>query len=346
MDASLFKFYSFGTVAANKPRANPDGTICDMAEVFPKEQFTMSAGELTDSVETIEVKGKDAAGQDYQSELKTRPSIPCKWLPIGDPNRITPPDVRRGEEVLIYRYGDTEFYFWTNAFNNIIRKLETAVWWFSGTPEDGKSADTERGPDNGYFLEISSHEKHVIFSTSNKNGEVARYYLQFNGGDGNFILKDDLGQQVIFYSQEGKIEVTSEKDIEHNTETYTINCKKYILNAEESVEINTKATTLTSSDTIKMSTTTYEHKASGSVKYDTPIATFTGNATVTKLLSFMGGMSGSGSASGGPTVKITGAATFSGLLESTTDVKAGAISLTDHHHTARGATAATSPAQA
>lgn len=269
MEPSLFHFYSFGEVSANKPLYDKDGNVCDMVEVYPKEVFTMSTGENTDNVTSVEVKGKDASGKDYQSTLQTKVSLTCKWLPIHDPNRITPPDVRRGEHVMIYRYADTEFYFWSTAFNNMIRKLETAVWWFSGTPVEGKSADTKRDADNGYFLEISTHEKHTIFSTSNANGEVARYYIQVDGGNGNLIIKDDLGQEIIFESTEGRIEVTSTEQIKHKTKDYLIECETYTLNCKTAV--------INATDSMSITTPTYKVTASGSVTYDTPLANWSGD---------------------------------------------------------------------
>lgn len=339
MEASLFKFFSFGKVAANKPLYDKEGQPNHMVEVFPIESFTMSAGELTDNVDEIDIKGKDASGQDYQSKIKTKASITCKWIPLHEPNRITPPDVRRNEQVMIYRYGDTEFYFWTTAFNDVIRKLETAVWWFSGTPEDGKNAETVKTADNGYFIEISTHEKHVVFSTSKKNGEVVRYYLQFDTGNGNFVLKDDLGQEVVFYSVEGKIEVTSEQEIVTNTKKHTNNCEEYIVNASKSVLINTKAYKLVATDTIDMNTKDYTHQASGTVKYTTPQATFTGKTNVLGMFTFSAGMTGSssGGSGGGATMQIQGNANYSG------DVVANGKSLVGHVHTARGANAPTSP---
>lgn len=338
MEASLLKFFSFGKVAANKPLYGPDGQPCTMVEVFPIERFTMSAGELTDNVDNIDIKGKDANGEAYQGTIETKAPITCKWLPLNEPNRITAPDVRRNEQVMIYRYGDTEFYFWTTAFNDVIRKLETALWWFSGTPEEGASAETQRNAENGYFMEVSTHEKHVIFSTSKKNGEVVRYYFQFDTGNGNFVLKDDLGQEIVFYSTEGKIEVTSEKDIVTNTKKHTANCEEYILNASKSVTINTKAYKLIADDTIDMKTTNYTHDASGMVTYTTPQAMFSGNVSVAKLLAFSGGMTGSGG-SGGATIKITGAADFTG------DVVANGYSVINHYHQAQGANAPTSPSR-
>lgn len=226
MDESKFHFYSFGIVAANKPR----GT--DMCEVFPQEKFTMSVGEITDNVETIEVKGKDADGKDYTGKQQTKPSITCKWLPIGEPNRTTAPDVRRQEQVIIYRYADTEYYFWATAFNNIVRKLETVAWWFSGTPTEGEGADKERTAQNGYFLEFSTHDGHVILSTSGKNGEKATYVMQFDTKNGTFSLRDNLGNIIDLDSVAGILETTTENEVIVNTKKHTTNCKQWILNAE------------------------------------------------------------------------------------------------------------------
>lgn len=226
MDASKFQFYSFGKVAANKPR----GT--DMCEVFPQEKFTMAVGEITDNVEKIDVKGKDADGKDYQGTQETKASITCKWLPIGEPNRFTSPDVRRDEQVIIYRYADTEYYFWSTAFNDVVRKLETVAWWFSGTPKDGAAAETERTAENGYLLEVSTHDKHIILSTSKANGEKCTYVMQFDTGAGTWSLRDNLGNIIDLDSVAGVLEITTENKIIHNTKSYVINCKDYTINCE------------------------------------------------------------------------------------------------------------------
>ena len=84
----------------------------------------MMAGELTDNVETIDTGGQDSLGKNYVGKVTTKPTLTCRWLPMSNSNRVTPPDVRRNEEVLIYRFADTEYYFWTTLSNNTIRKLE------------------------------------------------------------------------------------------------------------------------------------------------------------------------------------------------------------------------------
>lgn len=239
--ASKFHFYSFGQVAANKPRHEGSGP-CVMLEVFPQEKFTMSAGEITDNVETINVKGQDANGKAYEGKIETKPSITCMWLPIGEPNRVTPPDVRRGEQVIIYRYADTQYYFWSSAFNNLIRKLETVTHWYSGIPEDGKSAPTEKTSENGYIVEVSTHDKHILITTSKLNGEKCRYTVALDTANGKFNLEDDLGNELELDSVAGVLTATTENQIIHNTKKFTSNCEEFEVNASKSVQFNTPIT--------------------------------------------------------------------------------------------------------
>lgn len=238
---SKFHFYSFGLVGANKPRHEGDGP-CMMIEVFPQEKFTMSAGEITDNVEKIDVKGQDANGNAYQGKVESKPTITAMWLPIGEPNRITPPDVRRNEMVIIYRYADTQYYFWSTAFNNTLRKLETVTKWYSGTPDDGPNADTERTADNGYIVEVSTHDGHILISTSKKNGEKCRYTCAFDTKNGKFNLQDDLGTDIELDSVAGVLSATTENQIIHNTKKFTSNCQTFEVNASESVTFNTPKT--------------------------------------------------------------------------------------------------------
>lgn len=279
MEISQFHFHSFGKVAANKPRNS------NYIEAAAVETFSMMGGEMTDNVEKIETSGQDSIGKNYVGSVTTKPTLTCRWLPMSNSNQVTAPDVRRNEEVIIYRFADTEYYFWTTFSNNVIRKLETMALWFSGTPVEGEGEDKKRTADNGYFFELSTHEKHVIFSTSDKNGEVCRYYMQFDPGRGNFTVKDNLGQEIEFDSVAGKINVVSENEVNVTTKKYTVNCDEHI--------INTKKQTI--------NTDTMEVNASASVKFNTPIVEMSKNLKVggASLLvgfaNFTAGIGGGGS---------------------------------------------------
>lgn len=238
MEGSKFHFFSFGKVAANKQRNSMK------VEVFPQEKFTMSAGEVTDNVEKIDVAGVDADGRDYKGQIETKTSITCVWLPIGEPHRVMPPDVRRDETVMIYRFADSNYYFWSSINNETLRRLETVTWWFSGIPNNDGGPELKRTADNGYLIEISSHDKHIIVSTSKINGEACRYELQFDLANGIFSLKDDLGNEIELNSPAGILESTIENQIIKNTKQYIVNCETMEVNASKGVDFNTPKVTL------------------------------------------------------------------------------------------------------
>lgn len=87
-------------------------------------------------------------------------------------------------------------------------------------------------------------------------------------------------------------------------------------------------------------------KAGASVTIDAPQTTVTGNLLVQKALTFMGGMSGAGSAGGGggPVATINGPVkVMGGDITTDGDVKAGNVSVKGHNHKEQGDDAPTSP---
>lgn len=182
--ASVFRFYSVGTVAANKPLSS------FVIEVVPQEDSPMIDGELTDNGQSTRVKTTDADGAARESVSNTSLALSATWLPIGSSNRRTAPDVRRGETVMIYQFGNQDKYFWTTLTDDSrLRKLETVIWGFSATADE----NAEPSPDNFYYLEISTHTKMITFHTTKANGEPFMYDFQLNTGEGTFLMTDDAG---------------------------------------------------------------------------------------------------------------------------------------------------------
>lgn len=193
MKASKFNFFSIGTVAMNKPLSSK------IIEVTPLEDLPMLNGEITDNAKDITATSTDASGATYSSKVTTTTTLKATWLPIGNSNRLTPPDVRRGETVVIYRFGDTDKYFWNTLKNDSkLRRLETVIYGFSGNPTEGAPVDAE----NMYFLEISTHKKIMHLHTSKKNGEPFSYDIQINSGDGYIQIQDDDGNFILLNSKE------------------------------------------------------------------------------------------------------------------------------------------------
>lgn len=324
---SKLHVYGLGIVAANKKLDSK------LIEVTPIEALPMLDGEITDNMDEVTTKGKDASGGSYETAVNSTASIQAEWLPIGMSNRATPPDVRRGEHVVLYKFGDVDKYYWTTLFYDMkLRKLETVIFAFSNTQDE----DVDGTADSTYFLEISTHKKIIHLHTSKSDGEPYVYDLQLNTKDGVFTFKDDVGNYIQFDTKNTRIELKNadgswidmdRKDIKiyapNNIEMRADN--NIIISAGN--EVNTDAGSSINDKTSEITT------QADSTMNTVPQTTMTGKTTI------QGGMAVSGGG-GGATATVEGSmAILNG------DVTADDISLKNHHHQEQGDGAPTSPSK-
>jgi len=194
---SQFHIYSYGVVAENKL------TSSKKVYVRPEETFPITDGESTTVAVVEKGKGFDQSGAAYEEQTVSTEPIECEWLPFdGSGNRVTSPDVRRGERVVIYQFGNEQKYYWTTLGIDLkLRKLETVIYAFSGTTVES----AEVNADNYYYIEISTHRKLVHFHTSQANGEPFGYDVQFDTGTGIFTLTDTVGNHIVLNSKETRL---------------------------------------------------------------------------------------------------------------------------------------------
>jgi len=193
LDQSKFKFYSFAIVANNKAMSETK------IQATPIESMPMLDGEIVSLPVEEEIDGQDAEGQAYQSKVTTDTAVEAEWFPFGTTNRRTPPDVRRGEEVMLFSYADTDKFYWmTTGRKDHLRKLETVIYTFSATTdEDADSTD----PENCYTFEVSSHDGRITMRTTKQHKEFCEYAFQFDLNAGTVLLADDLGNEFFFDSK-------------------------------------------------------------------------------------------------------------------------------------------------
>lgn len=192
-----FHFYSWGIAAANKKRKS------DKLEITPTQDFPFTDDEVSSHVKKINSKGIDSSGNSFETEVKATVTLSATWMPLGQSNRLTSPDVRRGELVAIYRFSDQDFYYWiTAAKAKKIRRTETVIYAFGATKEENVELDAS----NCYFLEFSGHDKHITLKTSQANGELTQYTFQLNGGEGLATLRDSANNQININTASNKIE--------------------------------------------------------------------------------------------------------------------------------------------
>lgn len=259
---SKFRRISLGEVQENKQLGS------DVIEVVLKEITPAQTGEIKSNPKELEAKGVDASGEHYTSKTVTNGGVHnCVWLPHGS-NRLTAPDVRRGEEVEIYQFADdTSVYYWTpSGMTDHLRRLETVVYGFNANP----NYDTSDTPTNGkieqrvppkytdyYTFEVSTHTKQITMRTVQLNGEKTTYIVQFNTAEGSFNLVDAEGNVISLDSLEAIFTIRnsfgSELVIDKNeirayaadlfelkTKLIKLVCKTLDISASDLVKIGTK----------------------------------------------------------------------------------------------------------
>lgn len=224
-----YRVYSIGIVSKNKDRDS------DHILVAPIEVTPFADGELDADLHTVEGSGVDSDGRSYTVGVKIDNSIEAKWLPMT--HRRTPPDVRRGERVLLYRYGDSERYYWQSmGMDDDLRTLETVIYSWAADPREYPDVD-HTSPNHCYYLEVSTHDKMVTFNTAKSNGEPFSYTFQFNTREGAVVLTDDAGNHFELDSAATKLTLKNKDNSE-----VRLDKKKVFINGDEQVVIKSGST--------------------------------------------------------------------------------------------------------
>lgn len=227
---SKLQVYSVGIVATNKARNS--FTI----EVYPQETAPDNSGEIAAVQQTVTASTKDAKGSAFEASAKVGTTITAKWLPLGEPNRMTAPDVRRGDMVILYRFGDAKDYFWVTLTADMkFRKLETVVYGWSATANEGEAPSLN----NTYYIEISTHKGLIHFHTTTANGEACGYDIQLNTKDGIFTFTDTLGNAITLNSVAQIFQVKNPSG-----SILDLTKKVFSLKVDDAVNIKTKSYTL------------------------------------------------------------------------------------------------------
>lgn len=199
---SNFRLVSLGIVAEHKKPST------HIAKVHPAELLSEIDGVLQSIPVEFYSSGVHADESEYSIKIEADNAFECEWLPFEE-HRITSPDIRRGEQVLIWQMGDEDKYYWSSfGRDRNLRRLETVIWAFSNISDP--EADVESlTAENAYFIEVSTHHKHITIRTNKNDGEPFSYTIQLNTKDGNYTVMDDVGNYVQLDSKNTLIDLTN-----------------------------------------------------------------------------------------------------------------------------------------
>lgn len=233
MHTSELKFYSMGQAAENLTIGSRD------LEVTPVEALNFLDGEIKSNPTPDTVSGVDAAGATTQTAVMSDNSLTATWLPLGGSLHM-PPDIRRGERVIIWRFANLPTFYWTElGLDRKYRKLETATYIWNASPDE---ADTAQTADNHYSVEVSTHKGTITLQTSKANKERTAYTVQFNPMEGKFTFMDDLGQAVYIDSIEHLIHLVNadKSEVTLDKQIITVQCEDTLnLSATKTMNLTT-----------------------------------------------------------------------------------------------------------
>ena len=174
MDTTKFNIYGLGYVSENKKDDS------NMISFIPTEHMTDMEGPYESNEETI-------------GSTQKKVTMRAIWLNLETSSRITAPDVKKGEKVLIFKYADLDDgYLWTTYGKTDfkLRKHEHIEHEWSDNPNPGEAKKNKR-----YKFILSTREKILEFQSSKEDGEKAIFNLRidFDKGLIEFGFDTDVG---------------------------------------------------------------------------------------------------------------------------------------------------------
>ena len=186
MSESKFGRYAIGTVLTDLMPGSKE------IKVMPHEVMADVEGDL-EAKETVNKQITDSAGSTHDVKLDVENALTATWYNPNS-NRVTPPNVRKGEKVEIYKFADSSKYYWKTMGNELdLRRLEDVVYVFVNTKDE---KETVINDSNSYTLNISTLNKMIKIQTADNDGEATTYKLYMDTKDGRVVLEDGRGNTV------------------------------------------------------------------------------------------------------------------------------------------------------
>lgn len=200
MKTSVFHLHSMGRVAENIELGSK------VVRVYFTEDRIGEDEEVIANPQREEVTYQTSEGE-RKAAATTDTSFPCTWLKRNS-NRVTPPNVRRDDEVIVWRMGDSDNYYWEDTGNANVKRLETVIWAYSADPNGPINGDLT----NAYVVEMSTHQGLFAIHTSTANGEPFAWDFQIDAKGGRASVESSGGEHVLIDSNEELVELMNASD--------------------------------------------------------------------------------------------------------------------------------------
>jgi len=195
----------------------------DIIECFPLENMTHIDGDINYK----DILPNTCVNVDEETEviiLRKGVSIKAKWIPLLYSNRVYAPNVKKGEQVQIYRYTDTDEFFWTTMYNEFdLRRQEKVKNYYSNTGVFKEDLHDN----NTYWTLIDTINKKVQLHTSDNDGELTTYDISIDTKAGNIKMEDGRGNSIVFDSAKDTLTANFKKEVVLNAPKATFNVPQF-----------------------------------------------------------------------------------------------------------------------
>jgi len=237
-DISRFHMYSVAIVAKD---IEEDGFI---VECFPIENMTHVDGDIA-YVEGITVSNEDIDNEAEVIVLNKSVTIKAKWLALGHSNRKTAPMVKKGEQVMLFRYANEDEFYWMTMYNEFdLRRKEKVIHYYSNTDVFMENLHD----DNTYWTKVDTINKEVSIHTSDNDGEHTTYDIMINTKKGVISIIDGKGNELLFDSSINTLTANIIDKIVFNTKIIEYNATNKMTITTPNLTMNANKWTTTSSD--------------------------------------------------------------------------------------------------
>lgn len=192
-----------------------------------KKKYDKKKKSKTNSITSSGIGGAVMGSAEKTNTIKAR------WLNRGS-NRVTAPTIYQGETVKIYKFGQTDRYYWEPFhLEKDLRRKEVSVIAFSNRDkkkdEDfGKHFDEK----TSYYFKVDTINKVVKFKTATNDKEPAGYNIEIDTKKGTLTIEDTKKNKIHLDSVAGNLTFDINNSI-------TMNTKHVNINAKSDVTINT-----------------------------------------------------------------------------------------------------------
>lgn len=205
VDVSSFKFHSIGIAVED---IDPEDEEKGLLKVSPLETLNVQKpGPIHNFKDTYTNIHPDEKDKIVNDSITSRNYLIASWRPFFEPNRVTPPTVRKNETVMLFKFGNVEEYFWTTISHEPhIRRLEKARYaWSNKNPDEG--GFTKYDKETSYWFEVDTINKKITLKTNDNDGEEAKYEIVINTGEGFIEAKDNKDNKLKWQSEDGELNI-------------------------------------------------------------------------------------------------------------------------------------------